>query len=223
MQQTTLNADNIRQPISIASNSKDFVDKITDFSHKRHYPAKSLIIYAGDKSDALYYINEGSVAVLMNDDNGHEIVLAYLNVGDFFGEMGLFDEDSGRSAWVKARTDCKLSELSYTRFRQLAEEEPDLLYSLAGQMASRLRKTSRKVGDLAFMDVAGRIARALLDLAKEPDAITHPDGMQIRITRQEIGKIVGCSREMAGRVLKELEDRNLITASGKTIVVFGTR
>lgn len=199
------------------------IDRFLSHAHKRRYPAKSLIIYAGDKPDALYYINEGSVAVLMNDDNGHEIVLAYLNAGDFFGEMGLFDETCGRSAWVKARTECSLSEISYSKFRQLTQSEPDLLYALAGQMASRLRKTSRKVGDLAFMDVTGRIARTLLDLAKEPDAMTHPDGMQIRITRQEIGKIVGCSREMAGRVLKELEERHLISAAGKTIVVYGTR
>jgi CRP/FNR family cyclic AMP-dependent transcriptional regulator len=63
----------------------------------------------------------------------------------------------------------------------------------------------------------------LLDLCKEPDAIAHPDGIQIRITRQEISRIVGCSREMAGRVLKELEDKGLITAHGKTIVVFCDR
>lgn len=202
---------------------QDAIDRFLSHCHKRRYAARTLIIYAGDAPDALYYINEGSVAVLMNDDDGHEIVLAYLNQGDFFGEMGLFDEAQGRSAWIKARTDCTLSEISYARFRQLTEKEPDLLYTLAGQMAARLRKTSRKVGDLAFMDVTGRIARTLLDLAKEPDAMTHPDGMQIRITRQEIGKIVGCSREMAGRVLKELEERNLIQVSGKTIVVFGTR
>ncbi|HFE38408.1 MAG TPA: cAMP-activated global transcriptional regulator CRP [Gammaproteobacteria bacterium] len=199
------------------------IDRFLSHCHKRRYPAKTLIIFAGDKPDALYYINEGSVTVLMNDDNGHEIVLAYLNPGDFFGEMGLFDDSCGRSAWVKARTECSLSEISYSKFRQISQSEPELLYALAGQMAARLRKTSRKVGDLAFMDVTGRIARALLELAKEPDALTHPDGMQIRITRQEIGKIVGCSREMAGRVLKELEERNLISASGKTIVVFGTR
>jgi len=203
--------------------AEDVMEKFLSYSHKRRYPAKSLIIYAGDAPDALYYINEGSVSVLMNDDEGREIVLAYLNQGDFFGEMGLFDNTSKRSAWVKAKTDCSLSEISYSKFRQLSANDPDLLYALAGQMASRLRKTSRKVGDLAFMDVTGRIARTLLDLAKEPDAITHPDGMQIRITRQELGKIVGCSREMAGRVLKELEEQNLVAVAGKTIVVYGTR
>ncbi len=90
-------------------------------------------------------------------------------------------------------------------------------------MAVRLRKTSRKVRDLAFTDVQGRVARTLLDLCKEPDAMTHPDGMQIKITRQELGRIVGCSREMVGRVLKSVEEDQLISVSGKTIVVFGTR
>jgi CRP/FNR family cyclic AMP-dependent transcriptional regulator len=90
-------------------------------------------------------------------------------------------------------------------------------------MATRLRNTSRKVSDLAFLDVTGRVARTLLDLCKQPDAMTHPDGMQIKITRQEIGRIVGCSREMVGRVLKSLEEQGLISAKGKTMVVFGTR
>jgi len=162
--------------------------------------------------------------VLIEDDDGHEIVLAYLNAGDFFGEMGLFgDEPAPRSAFVRARTQCELAEISYDRFRNLTEKDPKILFELASQMALRLRKTSRKVGDLAFMDVTGRVARTLIELCKEPDAMTHPDGMQIRITRQELGRIVGCSREMVGRVLKALEEQELITASGKTIVVFGTR
>ncbi len=203
--------------------ARSAIERFLSHCHRRRYPAKSLIIYAGDTPDALYYIMDGSVTVLMEDDEGREIVLAYLNKGDFFGEMGLFDRQPGRSAWVRARTDCTLAEISYSKFRQVSQDEPDLMFAVASQMATRLRKTSRKVGDLAFMDVAGRIARTLLDLCKEPDAMTHPDGMQIRITRQELGRIVGCSREMAGRVLKELEEQGLISAAGKTIVVFGTR
>ena len=97
------------------------------------------------------------------------------------------------------------------------------MFTIGKQMAHRLRNTTRKVGDLAFYDVTGRIARTLIDLSKEPDAMTHPDGMQIKITRQEIGRIVNCSREMAGRVLKTLEEQELVSVSGKTIVVFGTR
>ena len=78
-------------------------------------------------------------------------------------------------------------------------------------------------GDLAFVDVTGRIAHTLMDLCNEPDAMTHPDGMQIKVSRQELSRLVGCSREMAGRVLKVLEDQGLLTASGKTIVVFNAR
>lgn len=199
------------------------INRLLEQCHRRRYPAKSVIIYAGDQPDVLYYIVEGSVTVLMEDEDGHEIVLAYLNPGDFFGEMGLFGEDSNRSAWVRTRAQCELAEISYSRYKQLAHENSDILFRLASQMAGRLRHTSRKVGDLAFLDVTGRVARTLLDLCKQPDAMTHPDGMQIKITRQEIGRIVGCSREMAGRVLKTLQEQGLITAKGKTMVVYGTR
>jgi CRP/FNR family cyclic AMP-dependent transcriptional regulator len=210
-------------PVHTPTARTSSIDKFLEHCHRRRYPAKSVIIYAGDQSDVLYYIVEGSVTVLIEDEDGHEIVLAYLNPGDFFGEMGLFGENSNRSAWIRTKTQCELAEISYSRYRQLAEDDPGILFALAGQMATRLRNTSRKVGDLAFLDVTGRVARTLLDLCKQPDAMTHPDGMQIKITRQEIGRIVGCSREMVGRVLKSLEEQGLISAKGKTMVVFGTR
>ncbi len=191
--------------------------------HRKHYPTRTTIIHEGDIPDTLYYIIDGSVSVLIEDDDGREIVLAYLNPGDFFGEMGLFEEDISRSAWVVARTACEMAEINYDQFKNLAMDDAAIIFKLAAQMATRLRKTSRKVSDLAFLDVTGRVAHTLLELAQEPDAMTHPDGMQIRITRQEIARIVGCSREMVGRVLKDLEEEGLITAKGKTIVVFGTR
>ncbi len=207
-------------------NLKEENPAITEFltyCHKRKYPAKKTIIHAGTESDTLYYIVKGSVSVLLEDKDDHEIVLDYLNDGDFFGEMGLFSEPSNRSAWVKARSDSEIAEISYTKFNSLRHDLPDVLFEISTQIANRLRKTSRKVGDLAFLDVTGRIAGTLLELAKQPDAMTHPDGMQIKITRQELGKIVGCSREMAGRVLKILEEQELIHVKGKTIVIFGTR
>ncbi len=199
------------------------LDSFLHHCHVKKYAARSTIIHAGDKSDTLYYIIDGSVSVVIEDEDSNEIVLAYLNPGDFFGEMGLFEEDVERSAWINTRTPCEVAEIHYVQFMALARETPEILFQLSSQLASRLRNTSRKVSNLAFMDVTGRVARTLLDLAREPDAITHPDGMQIKITRQEIAKIVGCSREMAGRVMKTLEEDGLITAQGKTIVVFGTR
>lgn len=208
----------LNPPVTV---STPVMDRFLEHCHRRRYPAKSLIIYAGDVPDVLYYIVDGSVTVLIEDEEGREIVLAYLNPGDFFGEMGLFGEAADRSAYVRARSQCELAEIGYGKFRQVANDHPEILFELASQMALRLRRTSRKVGHLAFMDVTGRIARTLLDLCNEPDAMTHPDGMQIRITRQELGRIVGCSREMVGRVLKNMEDQELITVKGKTIVVVG--
>ena len=193
--------------------------------HIHKYPAKSTLIHAGEKAETLYYIVKGTVAVLIKDDEGKEMILSYLNQGDFLGEMGMFEENENpeRSAWVRAKGACEVAEISYKKFRQLIQVNPDILMRLSGQMAKRLQHTSQKVGNLAFLDVTGRIAQTLLNLAKLPDAMTHPDGMQIKITRQEIGQIVGCSRETVGRILKMLEEQELISAHGKTIVVFGTR
>lgn len=199
------------------------IQRFLEHCHRRQFAAKSTIIRQGDPSHDLFYIVKGSVTVLLEDDEGRELVLAYLNPGDFFGEIGLFNEHVNRSALVRAKSACEVATISYERLKGMSNLFPDLLFAISAQLANRLRKMNRKIGDLAFMDVSGRVARALLDLCKEPDAMTHPDGMQIRVTRQELGRIVGCSREMVGRVLKTLEEQHLISVSGKTIVVFGVR
>ena len=202
------------------------LDKLLMHCQRRRYTAKSNIICAGDRSETLFFIIKGSVTILIEDDDGREMIISYLNAGDFFGELGLFEQagqEQARSAWVRAKIECEVAEISYEKFRELSLQDPDILYVLSGQIAQRLRNTTRKVGDLAFFDVTGRVARCLLELCKQPDAMTHPDGMQIKVTRQEIGRIVGCSREMVGRVLKDLEERNLVDVKGKTMVVFGTR
>jgi CRP/FNR family cyclic AMP-dependent transcriptional regulator len=144
----------------------------------------------------------------------------YLNRGQFFGEKGLF-ESGLRTALVVAKKECELTAMHYTKFRQFATADPQILFSLCAKITQCLQHTNRKALTLVHLDTTGRIAHTLLELAKQPNAITHPAGMQIRITRQEIAKIVGCSREMAGRILIELAQRGPITARGKTIVILG--
>jgi CRP/FNR family cyclic AMP-dependent transcriptional regulator len=206
------------------STKAEYIDIFLEHAHRRRYPARSTLIYAGDQSDSLFLLVKGSVTVIIEDEDGREMIMAYLNEGDFFGEMGLFDaEANARTAWVKAKADCEVAEISYTKFLELVKDDPRLLYTIFEQMSHRLRNTTRKAGDLAFLDVTGRVARTLLELSQQPDAMTHPDGMQIKITRQEIGRIVGCSREMVGRVLKALEEQGLVAVAGKTMVVQGTR
>ena len=197
------------------------LERYFEHCQRRKYRANTTLITAGDHSNVLYYIIEGSVSVLMEDDDGHELVLAYLNEGDFFGEIGMFDEKHECSAWVRARSGCEIAMLNYDRLSELTENSPDVVFAMLSQLSLRVRDTSRKVDDLAFKDVAGRIARALLELSEQPDAITHPKGIVVSVTRQELGRIVGCSREMASRVMRSMEEQNAVSVSGRSVLVYG--
>lgn len=184
------------------------------------YPKRMSIVEVGNESKSLYLILKGSVSILLKEDNDREIVVAYLNAGDFFGEMGLFEAEPLRTAEVRTREVCEIAEISYENFLELSKQYPDLSYAVFAQLARRLKNTTRKMTDLAFIDVTGRIARCLIELANQPEAMLLPNGRQIRITRQEIGRIVGCSREMVGRVLKSLEDQGMIETEGKAILIY---
>ena len=196
---------------------KEFIGR----AHKRSFPPKHTLIHAGDDPQSLYLILEGSVSILLEDEDGREIVLAYLNPGEIFGEMCLFPEQQVRTAIVRTRTPTLVAEIGYQAFRKLAHEHPDIMFEISEQLSERLHDTSRRVGDLAFLDVAGRIAHTLINLCQQPDAKPHPRGTVVRISRQEMARIAGCSREMAGRVLKQMEEDGIISGQGRNIVVFG--
>lgn len=206
------------------------IQKFLQFCRQRTIAKKSIILRPGDPADKLCFLIKGTAAVILEDEEGgkNEIVLTYLNQGDFIGEIGLFYDLDARSATVRSKTECLLAEISYQKLKllfknELKDVQPHLLNAVGVQLSERLMSTSRKVGQLAFMDVYGRIARTLLDLCKQPDAMSHPQGTQIHLSRQEIGRIVGCSREMAGRVLKAMEEEKVISAAGMEIVIFHER
>jgi CRP/FNR family transcriptional regulator, cyclic AMP receptor protein len=204
------------------------LSRFLDHCHRRKHPTRSDIFRPGDSANTLYYVISGSLSVISEESDGRELVLGYINAGEFIGEMGLFVAADQREVLLRTRVPCELAELSYERLHQLFEgalqvECPRILYAIGSQLSKRLLDTSRKASRLAFLDVTGRIIRTLGDLCQEPDAMSHPQGTQIRVSRQEIARIVGCSREMAGRVLKQLQEQGQLTARGKTIVVFGTR
>lgn len=201
------------------------VTRFLSFCDTRKVPKKGLILRAGAPADKLYFLIEGSASVIDSDEDGNEIILAYLNAGDFIGELGLFYRTNARTANIRARSACTLAEIEYQRLHKLFEKElkaehAQILTAVGLQMAQRLLQTSRRVTRLAFMDVSGRIARTLTELCNEPDAKTHPNGMQLHISRQEIARIVGCKRETVGRVLKSMEEEGLVEAKGMDIVVY---
>src|SRR6056297_1209392 len=203
------------------------MDHFLELCKRQHYPARATVMRPGDSGQTLMYLIEGSVTVMTEGDDGRELILSYLNPGDFLGEMGLFTRPGPREVLVKAKTKCEVAEISYERLREALEDELkddalEIMTAIGAKLAQRLLQTRRKVEHLAFLDTQGRVARALIDLCSEPDAVSHPDGTQIRITRQEVSRIVGCSREMASRVMKTLEEEGMISGSGKTILVIGT-
>ena len=210
---------------------KEIIATFLKFCEKNKYPPKTDIIKIGDIGDRLYFIIEGSVAIFAENeasDQSNDLILAYLGKNEFIGEIGIFKGEEVRKVNVRTRENCVLAEISYAYLKEVLHKDllfcaPDILYLIGEQLATRLLATSNKLCELAFIDVEGRIAHALLDLCKSPQAITHPQGMQLHISRQEIGRIVGCSREMAGRAIKELELKGLVSSHGKTIVVYGTR
>ena len=205
--------------------NQDAISRFLTFCHTSEFPKKGLILRAGTPANKLYYLVDGSASVIDSDEDGNEIILAYLNAGDFIGELGLFYRSNARTANIRARTNCVLAEIEYSRLHQLFENElkdihPHILTAVGLQLAQRLLQTSRRVTRLAFMDVSGRIARTLSELCSQPDAKTHPKGMQLHISRQEIARIVGCKRETVGRVLKTMQEDNLVEAKGMDIVVY---
>ncbi|WP_147654087.1 cAMP-activated global transcriptional regulator CRP [Vulcaniibacterium gelatinicum] len=204
------------------------LDRFLAHCHRRRYPARTDVFRPGDPAGTLYYVINGSVSIITEEEDGRELVLGYFGPGAFVGEMGLFVETDRREVALRTRTPCELAEISYERFYQLVQgpltaDAPRLMWAIGAQLSRRLLDTSRKAGRLAFLDVTDRIVRTLHDLAKEPEAMSHPQGTQLRVSRQELARLVGCSREMAGRVLKKLESEGKLHARGKTVVLYGTR
>lgn len=204
------------------------MNRFLDHCHRRRYSSRTDVFRPGAPASSLYYVVSGSLSVISEEADGRELILGYVNAGEFIGEMGLFFAADARAVVVRTRAACELAEINYDRLLQLfagplQAECPRILYAIGLQLSKRLLDTSRKASRLAFMDVTGRIVRTLHDLCQEPDALSHPQGTQIRVSRQELARIVGCSREMAGRVLKQLQEQGVLHARGKTVVVYGTR
>ena len=205
------------------------IERFLQYAQRRRYPSRTDIFRPGDAAGTLYYVIDGSVSILAEEDDNRELILGYFGPGEFVGEMGLFGAFAEqREVTLRTRSACELAEIGCEQLLQLmsgplAADAPRLLYGIGGQLARRLRDTSRKASRLAFLDVTDRITRTLHDLAEEPEAMSHPQGTQLRISRQELARLVGCSREMAGRVLKKLQADGKLHARGKTVVLYGTR
>ncbi len=174
---------------------------------KRRYKRGENIVEQGQKSNALYILLTGRARVLSTDSRGREVILATLQTGDYIGEMSLIDGEP-HSATVRADAQTDALVLGRAEFSRCLPDPGSMAYSLLRGLVQRLRDADRKIESLALVDVYGRVARALIEMAEPGDDETMV--IQRKMSRQDIAKMVGASREMVSRVMKGLETRGLV-------------
>jgi CRP/FNR family cyclic AMP-dependent transcriptional regulator len=182
----------------------------------RGFPKNTVIINEGDPADSLYVILSGRVKVYLSDEHGKEIIITMLDEGDYFGELALLD-DAPRSASVMTLEKSTFYVLSKRDFQECLSKFPETGIKLAMELAHRMRSVTGSVKSLALMDVYGRLARTLLNLASE-----EVDGKMVvekKLTHQELANMVGASREMISRILKDLTVGGYITIDKKSIII----
>jgi CRP/FNR family cyclic AMP-dependent transcriptional regulator len=185
---------------------------------RRSAPRSSTIMAAGDLTDSLYIVISGRLKVMMGDADGKEVILTIIGPGEFFGEMGLID-DNPRSASVVAIEPCELLSIAKRDFKKCLAENFEMTMTVMRGLVRRLREADRKIGSLALLDVYGRVARLLLDMAED---VNGQKMVTKRLPKQDIAKMIGASREMVSRVMKDLQMGGFIEMRGSTIVLHDT-
>lgn len=181
---------------------------------ERRYPKGSMILAQGDPGEALYLLAAGQVKVVLIHEDGREVILSVLGVGAFFGEMALLDQEP-RSAHVVAMTDSLLLQLRREDFQARLRSGPEVAIALLRELSRRLRRADETIASLMLLDVNGRIANLLLELASEEggERITR------RLTHATIGQMVGASRETVSRTMRSLVNRNILRVSRREILL----
>ena len=195
------------------------LDAIALVTITRRFDKDQVIILAEEEGDALFIISSGQVKVSIVSEDGREVILSLLGTGSVFGELSLLD-GKPRSANVVATENTDLYMLQRSDFSQLVYKVPQIAVGLLAELAARLRKTDRKIGGLALLDVTSRISETLLQLADEHGTETD-DGVLLksRPTHQQIANMSGTTRETVSRVLKRLEKQGYISTEGRTITI----
>jgi CRP/FNR family cyclic AMP-dependent transcriptional regulator len=198
-----------------ASFPEDQLRMLTSVVTRKSLPRSSTVMASGDATDSLYIVLSGRLKVMMSDAEGKEVILSILGPGEFFGEMGLID-DAPRSASVVSIEPCELLSIAKRDFKKCLAENFEMAQAVMRGLVRRLRDADRKIGSLALLDVYGRVARLLLDMAETVD------GEKIvtkRLPKQDIAKMIGASREMVSRVMKDLQMGGYIEVRGSNIVL----
>jgi CRP/FNR family cyclic AMP-dependent transcriptional regulator len=180
----------------------------------RTFPKNTIVVTEGDRSDSLYVILSGRVKVFVSDEQGKDLVLNIQGPGEYFGELAL--DEGPRSASVATMEPCKMAVIANDVLREFLARHPEAALQLIRGLIGRTRHMTESLKNLALLDVYGRVAKLLLELATEVDGRLVID---LRLTQQEIADRVSASREMVSRILKDLTTGGYITNEGGKIVV----
>src|SRR5690349_24054491 len=181
-------------------------EAVADAVIKRRFKRGETIVEQGEKSNTLFIILTGRVRVVTSDKRGREVILATLNPGDYIGEMSLIDNEP-HSATVRAEVQTDMLILGRAEFARCLPENSSLSYAIMRGLVHRLRAADRQIESLALLDVYGRVARTLLDMSEMDGELKI---IRNKVSRQDLAKVVGASREMVSRVMKDLESRGMV-------------
>ena len=213
------NLDLVRRVPLFASLSPSQASMVADAVSKHRFKRGEALVKQGEKSGYLAIMLNGRARVLATDSKGREVILAHLNAGAHVGEMSLID-DKPHSASVVAEVQTDTLILGREAFLCCLTDSVPMAQAVMKGLVQRLRNADEKIESLALVDVYGRVARALMELG-QPDS-NGSFVTQSRVSRQDVAKMIGASREMVSRVMKEFETRGLIaTQPDGTLVVKG--
>ena len=195
---------------------KKELDIIAQHTLAKTFPAHAILLREGESSDSLFIILYGKVKIYVCDEEGDEATLNIQGAGDYFGEMALLDE-APRSASAMTMESTRVAIMTKSAFKSCLASNPDIAYNLIRTLTQRVRTLSGSVRNLALLDVYGRVARTLLSLATPSDQHLVIDQ---KLTQQEIASMVGASREMVSRILKDLASKGCIKVERRRIILF---
>ena len=193
------------------------LEKLSKVALRRRVERNAFVVRSGEDTDSLYILLTGRAKVTNTDEEGREIILAWLGQGEFFGEMGLID-GSPRSANVVAVEPCELLCLSKDAFQRCMQDNFQIAQKLMHILVRRLREADRKIESLALLDVYGRVARLLLDMSEEEDGKRV---VKKKISKQDMARMIGASREMVSKVVRDLELSGYITFEDDRMIIVG--
>jgi CRP/FNR family cyclic AMP-dependent transcriptional regulator len=195
------------------------IQRLAEVAGKRRYPKDTVVFFEKDEADTFFVIETGRIKVTILGDDGREIILSILSPGDFFGEIALLD-DEPRSATAIAIEDTELLCLARPDFQSVMETNLSITLALIKVLTGRLRRANHQISTIALLDVYGRVARVILDMAREEGRRLRDGRIAFRrATHQEIANRIGTTRETVTRMFKDLERQGLIHVEGREIIL----